>query len=211
MIRKLGLALTLVASAAGAAAVVKSGPQAGERTLPFTSNMVSGPQRGKQYCYICELKDEPAVLVFARKTDAATARLMQQLREQVREHAKERLFVWFVFLGEPDTASQTALERQAYEFARANGTASMPVSALGDPQGPPGYLISPTAQTTVLMFRNRKVIANQAFTPKDWSNKAADNCVKALPQLLAGVTPVAGKNGQPGGAGGPTSTDADKR
>lgn len=185
--------------AAGAAtAAVKSGPQPGERMLPFTSNMVSGPQRGKQYCYVCELKDEPAVLVFARQADESTARLMRSLRDQVRDHAKDKLFVWFVFLGQPDTASQTALERQAYDFARRNGTASMPVSALGDPQGPPGYFIAPEAQTTVLMFRNRKVLSNRAFTAREWNARAADTCLKDLPALLSSGPVSARPMRQPG-------------
>lgn len=172
--------------AGGSLAAVKSGPQPGERMLPFTSNMVSGPQRGKQYCYVCELKDEPAVLVFARKMDEPTARLMRNLREQVRTHAREKLFVWFVFLGEKDTASQTALERQAYDFTRRHGGASMPVSALGDPQGPPGYFIAPEAQTTVLMFRERVVRSNRAFTAREWNARAADAIVKDLPAFLVG-------------------------
>lgn len=31
---------------------LRSGPQIGARPLPFTSNMVTGPQRGKQFCYV---------------------------------------------------------------------------------------------------------------------------------------------------------------
>lgn len=181
------LALTaslLLAGGVLAAPQVKSGPQAGERTLPFTSNMVSGPHRGKQYCYVCELKDEPAVLVFARKMDEPTARLMRNLADSVREHAREKLFVWFVFLGPEDTAAETALERQAYEFARKNGAASMPVSALGEPLGPPGYLISPEADTTVLLFKSGKVRVNRAFRAKEWNAKAADGVLKDLPALL---------------------------
>jgi hypothetical protein len=167
-----------------------SGPQPGQRPLPFTSNIVSGPQRGKQYCYVCELKDEPAVLVFARKMDEPTARLMRSLAAATREHTKQKLFVWFVFLGDEDTASETALEREAYAFARRQGAGAMPVSALGDPDGPPGYLISPEAETTVLMFRSGKVRTNRAFRAKEWSTRAADAVLKDLPGLLTWSPPA---------------------
>jgi len=182
-------ALVLLAAGLGTAALagglLRSGPQPGERPLPFTSNMVSGPQRGKQFCYVCELKDEPAVLVFARRTDDTTGRLMRSLRDAVREHREQKLFAWFVFLGPQDSAGQLALERQAYEFARGNGATALPVSALGEPLGPPGYVIAPDADVTVLLFRSGKVRVNRAYRQRDWNNKAVDQILKDLPALLA--------------------------
>jgi hypothetical protein len=61
----------LAAPVLAAPAPLRSGPQVGERPLPFTSNAVTGLYRGKQHCYVCELKDTPAVLVFARRMDDA--------------------------------------------------------------------------------------------------------------------------------------------
>jgi hypothetical protein len=181
---RLALALLLLAPAALAGGLLRSGPQVGERPLPFTSNIVSGPHRGKQFCYVCELKDEPAVLVFARRTDENTARLMRSLRDAVREHQAKKLFAWFVFLGPEDTVAEAALEKQAYEFARRNGTTTMPVSALGEPLGPPGYLISPEADVTVLLFRSGKVRANRAYRQKDWNSRAVDQVLKEIPALV---------------------------
>ncbi|MFN3653257.1 MAG: hypothetical protein ACK47B_27050 [Armatimonadota bacterium] len=177
--------LLALAAAGGAAAQVKSGPQVGERPLPFTSNIVTGPERGKQHCYVCELKDEPAVLVFARKTDEPTARLMRDLRDAVQKHRAEKLFGWFVFLGSRESASQTALEQATYGFARQHGSTNLPISVLGDPQGPPGYLISPEADVTVLFFRRGSVVANRSFTAKEWTPRAAAAALQDLPKLLA--------------------------
>ncbi|HEU4754436.1 MAG TPA: hypothetical protein VFU47_15110 [Armatimonadota bacterium] len=165
-------------------AVLKSGPQVGQRPLPFTSNFVTGQQRGKQYCYVCELKDEPAVLVFARKTDEPTARLLRGVRDAVRDNAGQKLFGWFVFLGQPGTANETALERAAYQFARQNGATSLPISALGDPAGPPGYEIDPDAELTLVFFRSKKVLANRSYRAKEWNARAADALVRELPKLL---------------------------
>ena len=47
-----GVCLCGLSRAAEAAPSFQSGPQPGDRPLPFTSNMVTGPQRGKQHCYI---------------------------------------------------------------------------------------------------------------------------------------------------------------
>jgi hypothetical protein len=167
-----------------APAELRSGPQVGERPLPFTSNMVTGEHRGQQYCYVCELKDEPAVLVFARRPDAATARLLRDLREAIQEYKQEKLFGWMVFLGNPDTASETGTERRAWELAREAGATSVPISALGDPQGPPGYRIAPEADLTLIIFRRGKVLYNRAYRAGEWNERAAGSALKELPKVF---------------------------
>ena len=178
-------AIPLLALPLAAAPSLRSGPQPGERPLPFTSNLVTGPYRGKQHCYVCELKDEPAVLVFARRTDEPTGRLLRGLRDAVRERRSEKLFAWMVFLGAADTASETELERRAYEFAQANTATALPISALGEPLGPPGYRIAPEAAVTVLAFRSGKVLYNRAFRAQDWTPRAAEGVLKDLPRAFA--------------------------
>ncbi len=157
---------------------VKSGPQVGQRPLPFTSNLVTGPNRGKQHCYICELTDEPAVLVFARKLDAPTGRVMRDLRDLVQARRKDKFFGWFVFLSDHNTSAQTETEAKVETFARENGASNLPVSVLGDPLGPPGYVISPDAEVTVLFIRSRKTLANRAFRAGEWNESAASRVLK---------------------------------
>lgn len=178
------LCTLLTVAAPALSAPVQSGPQPGDRPLPFTSNMVTGAHRGKQFCYVCELKEEPAVLVFARKADAPTARLLRGLKEAVQTHKDRKLFAWMVFLGAANTASQTATERRAWEFARENAATSVPISALGDPQGPPGYRISPDAEVTVIVFRAGKVLHNRAYRAGEWNERAAGSALKELPRLI---------------------------
>lgn len=200
-----GLGWVTVSLGAGAAgAAVVSGPQVGQRPLPFTSNLVTGPYRGKQHCYVCEMKDELAVLVFARKLDEPTGRLLTELRDALRENQKAlaasptpevkdgkkpegkpaKLFGWLVFLGNESTASETALERQAQQFAAANAATAVPISVLGDPAGPPGYQIAADAAVTLIVFRNGKTLYNRAYTAKEWSKGAAEKALKELPKLL---------------------------
>ncbi len=195
-----GWALAGMPTATAFAADLKSGPQLGERPLPFTSNLVTGPHSGKQHCYVCEMKDELAVLVFARKMDEPTARLLTDLRDAVRENQRElaqaggkagaasvpvKLFGWFVFLGEDSTASETALENQARQFAKANQATAIPISVLGDPVGPPGYQIAADAAVTVIIFRNGKTLYNRAYTPKEWTRGAADKALKELSKIAS--------------------------
>jgi len=153
--------------------------------------MVTGPYRGQQYCYVCELKDEPAVLVFARNPDENTGRLLRNVRDAVRANQKSKLFGWMVFLA-PDAAGEQAMELQAYEFARKNGATGLPVSVLGDPQGPPGYLISPDSEVTVIVFRGGKVLYNRAYRKKEWTSKAATSALKELPKFIPQAQSSAG-------------------
>lgn len=179
------LALLLVPTLAFAAnGDLKSGPQVGEKALPFTSNQVTGEHRGRQHCYICEMGDRPAVLVFARHMDEPTGRLLRDLRDSMRANRQQKLFAWMVFLGGESTDSETALEGQAYEFARKNGALSVALSALGDPVGPPGYRIAPEAEVTILAIRSGKVLYNRAYRTKEWSTRSAESALKDLPRLL---------------------------
>ncbi len=175
----------VLSSSPGAAAPLRSGPQPGERPLPFTSNMLTGPNRGQQHCYVCELKQEPVVLVFARGMNSHTGPLVRALPDAVRDREKERLFAWIVFLGEKGTDQETALEAAALEFARENQATGLAVSALGDPQGPPGYRIAADAEVTVLLYRDQKVVTNLAFRRGEWNGRAVDAILKAMPGLLA--------------------------
>jgi hypothetical protein len=179
--------LMLVAASAGG---LKSGPQVGEKPLPFTSNFVTGPQRGQQYCYVCQLKDEPALLAFSRGTDGASERLLKQIRDAVRQYRDRKLFGWMVLLGPTGTAAETALERAAYSMAEHASSTEVPVAALGDPAGPPGYRIAPEAHVTLLIFRSGKVLYNRAYTAKEWTPRAADEALKVLPSLLAPAEPL---------------------
>jgi hypothetical protein len=177
----------------GLAAALKSGPQPGQRPLPFTSNAITGEHRGQQHCYICELKDEPAILIFARKQDAPTARLLRDLRDALREHSDKKLFGWLVFLANPDPSADTgaqtsgasAMERSALEFARRNNATTLPLTVLDDPQGPPGYRIAPDAAVTLLFFRRGKIVANRAYRDREWTMEAAGSALRDLRVLLA--------------------------
>jgi hypothetical protein len=180
----------------GLAAVLKSGPQPGQRPLPFTSNAITGEHRGQQHCYICGLKDEPAVLIFARKQDPPTARLLRDLRDAIREHSDKKLFGWLVFLASPDPSTdngarasgESAVEQSALEFARRNNATTLPLTVLDDPQGPPGYRIAPDAAVTILFFRSGKIVANRAYRDREWTLDAAGGALRDLRVLLAAPT-----------------------
>jgi hypothetical protein len=180
-VKLLVVVVLLCGLALPALAQLKSGPDVGKYVLPFTSNIVTGPYRGKQHCFVCEAKvNQYAVVGFARGTQGGTARLLQQFKQQYRQDTKRKLLSWFVFLGPRDTVSQLSLERRVDSFARANALTQLNLSALGDPQGPPGYRIAPDAEFTVVVFRNGKVLLNRAFKAGEWNEKTAETAMKDI-------------------------------
>lgn len=173
--RRIALAVgCLLAAAAVGQAPLRSGLQVGERPLPFTANVVTGPHRGTQHCYVCALKEEPAIVVFARSPDERTARLVAGLHDLVRRHAAMRLFGWVVFLGPADDAAEAALEHEVLRYAEAHGIAGLPIAVLGDPEGPPGYLIHPEAEITVIAFRRQQIRFNRAFRRNEVTRRATE-------------------------------------
>lgn len=193
----------MLATGGLAGEALRSGPQLGQRPLPFTSNAVTGPNRGKQHCYVCEMKDETAVLAFCRSLDEPTRILLGALRDAAKTYPREKYFGWLVVLGKErgtvTAAAEAALEAEALALARRAGATSVPLSALGDIDGPPGYNVAPDAMTTVLIFRSGKVLYNRAYKKNEWTPRAAREALKALPGLIE-KRPAAGSPPAPAGA-----------
>src|SRR5262245_60984910 len=62
----LSLACLAAAGPVFAADPLAPGLAAGQRPGPYSSLVSVGSQRGQMHCFICETKDSPAVIVFAR-------------------------------------------------------------------------------------------------------------------------------------------------
>ena len=123
--------------------------------------------------------------MFARSRSAATGRLLQRLRAAIASHTREKLFAWAVFLGPEGTEAEVGLEGTVFDWARTHGVEAVPLCVLGDPEGPPGYALAPEAETTVLMFRRRRLLFHHAYRAGEWTPAAADAALKELPLLLA--------------------------
>jgi hypothetical protein len=146
--------------------------------------VVTGPYRGRQHCFVCDLESEPGVLVFLRNRDAATGRLLQKLKAAAARYQAQKLFVWVVFLGEAGTAAELQEENAVFAWSRRIGVEAVTTCVLGDPNGPPGYALPRQAQATVLMFRRRKVLFHHEYGAGEWTTAAAEAALKELPLLL---------------------------
>jgi hypothetical protein len=169
------LASGLAASVAGAEPCI-SGPQVGQRPGPYSFLVATGPQRGQQTCYVCETAEKPGVIVFARSLSEPLKKVLVACDEAMAARPKDALRGWMTVLGE----KSAGLDELA-KWAKNGGLKAMHVGIFDDPVGPPSYRLANDADVTVLLFADKKVVANLAFR----NGELNDDAVKAIAAKLA--------------------------
>lgn len=170
-------AFGLVAAADG----IKSGPQAGE-ALPgpfhpynvFNSELPE--QNGKENCLVCQFGTKPVALVFARSTGQDVMTLIKKLDAEVAKTGKEKMGAAVVFLSSEDNIKETVKE-----LAEKAGVKNVSL-AVDSPKGPAAYKIAKEADVTVLLYNQRKIVANHAFEKFD--SAGVEKIVGDLPKVI---------------------------
>lgn len=181
--RRFLLALACVLGAgpyAAAADPCKSGLQSGQRPGPYSAVVVTGPQRGKPHCYICENGDRPAVVVFARNLSDPLGKLVARLDKAVTDHKAAELNAWTTFLAD----DQASLDTKVLQWAKQHAIRGVPTAVFEDAGGPPSYRLNREADVTVLLFVKQKVVANFAFRSGELTDDKITEVLKALPQIV---------------------------
>ncbi len=163
-----------------AAEPVASGLQPGLRPGPYSSLVSVGPQRGTSHCFICETADQPAVVVFARSLSEPLGHLVRGLDRALDAHKASDLRAWVTFLH----GDQLAFDPQVVKWSKKEAIRNVALGVFEDPVGPPSYRLHKDADVTVLLFVKQKVVANYAFRAGEWTDRKADEVLKALPLLL---------------------------
>ena len=160
MIRNL-LAAAVVATLGGAvvAADLKSGPQAGEKVPgPFHPLNINGEEAGKKACLYCKAGDSPVVAIFARSADDATLqKLIAAVETATAKNAKAELNSFVVFCSDSDK-----LEAKLKDLAEKAKLKNV-VLSIESAEGPEKYNISKDADVTVVLYKERVVVANHTF------------------------------------------------
>jgi hypothetical protein len=176
MIRNL-LAAAVVVTLGGpvVAADLKSGPQAGQKVPgPFHPLNINGEDAGKKACLYCKAGDSPVVAIFARSADDATLqKLIATVEEATAKNAKAELNSFVVFCSDSDK-----LEGKLKELAEKAKLKNV-VLSIESAEGPEKYNISKDADVTVVLYKERVVVANHTFakgklTEKDIEKVNAD-------------------------------------
>ena len=171
----LTLALTLALTAEDPCV---SGVPVGGRPGPYSFLVATGPQRGQQTCYICEQDRKPTAVVFARRLSAPLGKLLAKLDAETAARPESGFKAWMTQLA--DTADLDALAK----WAQKQGLKAVAVGAFEDADGPPAYKLAKDADVTVLLFVDRKVVANFAFRAGELTDERVAEVADALPKLF---------------------------
>ena len=176
-----GLGILLVMATVRPAAATDpcvSGPQTGQRPGPYSFLVATGPERGQPTCYVCETAEKPGAIVFARSLSDPLAKVLGACDEAVSARPKDAMRAWMTALGEK-TVSLDDLGK----WATQAGLKGLPVGVFDDPVGPPSYKLAADADVTVIVFENRKVLANFAFRKGELDAAAIKKVADELAKL----------------------------
>ncbi len=118
------------------------------------------------------------VCVFARKTSEPLASLVKQIDKKIGENEKLKSFV--VIMTKDDTNTPEALKKLAKEASVKH----IPLTMIGEKDGPPDYEISSDADFTVLMWNQGTVKVNHAYKGV-LTDKDVETILSGIPKLLA--------------------------
>ena len=181
MITRLSLvAACLLASIAVADEPFASGLKVGQRPMPYSFILATGPNRGTAFCYICDTADKPAAIVFARTLSEPLGKLAAQIDQAVADAKLPDFRAWLTLLD--DGKSPTA-EKSLVSWGQKHALRHLPLGLFEDPVGPPAYRLHKDADVTVVLFVKQKAIANFAFKAGELSEEKAAEVLKSLDKL----------------------------
>ena len=175
---RLAFLIVLLSASTVCADPCVSGVPPGQRPGPYSFLVATGPQRGQQTCYVCETADKPAVIVFSRKVSDPLGKLLVKCDDWLLAQPKDSARAWMTVLGEK-TMSLDDLSK----WSKQAGVKSVPTGVFDDPIGPPTYRLHNEAEVTVLLFVNKKVVANFAYRAGELNDESIKKIVEALPKL----------------------------
>jgi hypothetical protein len=181
MIRVLPVALVVALAAPPTAAEpLAPGTSVGKRPGPYSFLVATGPQRGKQTCYICEQHDadRAGMVVFARTTSPALGKLLAQLDAAALAKKDTNCKAWMTLLAEKADLDALA------QWAQKEGLKALPVGAFEDADGPPAYKLHKDADVTVILFTKQKATATFAFRAGELDAAATARVLKAVGELF---------------------------
>ena len=118
------------------------------------------------------------VCVFARKTSEPLASLVKQIDKKIGENESLKSFV--VIMTKDGEKTGDALKKLAKEASVKN----VPLTMIGEKDGPPDYEVSADADITVLMWHNSAVKANFGFKG-ELSDKDIETIMSGIPKVLS--------------------------
>jgi hypothetical protein len=157
-----------------------SGPQVGEKLLPFKVRGVFDRAAGQELDFVSQAAGKPIVLIFVHDANRPSIGLTRVLSQYTASRAKDGLATGVVWLSDDATEAENALKRMRHALA-----AEAPLGiSLDGREGPGSYGLNRNVTLTILVGKDNKVTGNFALVQPSLQ---AD-----LPKILTSIVAVAG-------------------
>ena len=172
-----------------------SGPQPGEPLLPFKVLAVNGPDSGREVDYISRYGDSPLLLVFAHYIDRNVYRILWPCDRYAAERASAGLKTLYVYLAPEKVAG----ERRMAQVVQSLSLEVPAAVSLDGEEGPGAYALNKQAAVTVIVAKDRKVVANVTLVQPGLTD--SPRIIAEVAKLVGGHIPTAEElNRGPGSA-----------
>ena len=170
------IALLMTATALAAAGDPTSGPQVGDKLGTFKAKVVTGDDAGKEFQLPLKGKDGPTLIVFVQKFSRPAFKLLKPIDEFAG--GKEGLAAHVVWITDDVEKTEAYLKK-----AQNSLKMQMPLSVcLDGKDGPMAYGLNDQAAITILVAKDRKVVAN--FASADPNETDARKVIDAVKKAL---------------------------
>ena len=117
-------------------------------------------------------------MIFAREVSAPLTSLVKKIDAANIENKKKKMGSFVVFLSDKE-----GLKDELSKLAKTESLKHT-VLSLDNPAGPKGYEVAKEADVTVVLYTNRKVVANHAFRKGELNEKAIDRIMADVPKIF---------------------------
>ena len=183
---------------------VYSGPQKGERLLPFKVRGIYDPDDGKELDFIERAKGQPLLLIFVHKLTRPAFGLVRMLTGYAKTRGKDGLHAAIVWLADDRSEAERYLKK-----ARASLAIEVPVGiSLDGAEGPGAYGLNRKVTLTIIVSKENRVTANFALVQP--SDTDAPRILEEIVRLVGGKPPTVEelrRNRRPASRGGMMAAD----
>ena len=171
-----------------------SGPQVGERLVPFTARGTSGDVAGKEFDLVKTADGKPTFVIFVHEVTRPSLGLTRLIMSYAATRASDGLVSGVVFLSADPTETENWMKRASNALPK---DVAIGISPDGQ-EGPGAYGLNRNVALTVLVGKENKVTANFALVQPSIQADAPKIAKEIVEVLGGGKVPTLAEMGARG-------------
>ena len=117
-------------------------------------------------------------MIFAREVSDSLTSLVKKIDAATASNSKAKMGSFVVFMSEDEKLGDTLKTLATKESIKQT------IFTIDNPAGPKAYNVAKEADVTVVLYNNRKVMANYAFKKGELNAAAIEKILADVPKIL---------------------------